>query len=514
VSKMSNQLILIPSTVKPHDVERNSLKQAAPVPFIKPLDNQPVTKEHKVKISTSSDSTTAEYLYPFQGGTGEDYLLHRILLEDLINKMNLQDTYNGYEKEMKNVVDDLEEHDRSKPSEAEWTDVVATSTNASPSTEDTSPSSVAGGGQKSDDKDKETAKQLFPHQTKGEKWEARRLTLTDRRRIIQSDMHKILVEVFDLVELLLCEEMKVAWLQLKNQVCYSPYKDDSGVEHTEHRGLTWESLDLCERQWMLSVFDKDAAEKQRMYMQYYLLYSSKVSIRQFIQRIEQLNGYLPKMPCMADDKTLSRRVPRMSKAFNEVELCNMILHMFPRTYEDHYTLTHPNDPVPIDLSRLRESLESIQKVVEAAKKNKSHDSSTPAADTNNKSKGQRKRGKSTDGKGGSSSKRRRGRHCALCEEHGGYSSTHNTEDCKKWTADGKPNPSWKKKGTKTDGDNRSRDKSRSSDHGTKRSFAQLQESVQHLTNIVAKHHIGQKRKRHHSAKRYRSDSSESSYSSS
>ena len=165
------------------------------------------------------------------------------------------------------------------------------------------------------------------------------------------------------------------------------------------------------------------------------------------------------------------------------------------------------------MSRLRESLESIQKVVEAAKKNKSHDSSTPAVDTNNKSKGQRKRGKSTDSKGGSS-KRRRGRHCALCEEHGGYSSTHNTEDCKKWTADGKPNPSWKKKGTKTDGDNRSRDKSRSSDHGTKRSFAQLQESVQHLTNIVAKHHIGQKRKRHHSAKRYRSDSSESSYSSS
>ena len=66
MSKMSNQLILIPSTVKPHDVERNSLKQAAPVPFIKPLDNQPVTKEHKVKISTSSDSTTAEYLYPFK----------------------------------------------------------------------------------------------------------------------------------------------------------------------------------------------------------------------------------------------------------------------------------------------------------------------------------------------------------------------------------------------------------------------------------------------------------------
>ena len=38
--------------------------------------------------------------------------------------MNLQDNYNGYEKEMKNVVDDLEEHDRSKPSEAEWSDVV------------------------------------------------------------------------------------------------------------------------------------------------------------------------------------------------------------------------------------------------------------------------------------------------------------------------------------------------------------------------------------------------------
>ena len=79
-------------------------------------------------------------------------------------------------------------------------------------------------------------------------------------------MSDTISEAFELYELLLCEEMRVSWYAIRDRVCYSPWRDSNRKLHNEHRGLSWDSLDLCHREWLLTVFDKDAAEKQREYM--------------------------------------------------------------------------------------------------------------------------------------------------------------------------------------------------------------------------------------------------------
>ena len=49
---------------------------------------------------------------------------------------------------------------------------------------------------------------------------------------------------------------------------------------------------------LLSVFRSDAAETQRFYISNGLKKPNRVPIRQFVQRIQQLNSYLDLLPCL------------------------------------------------------------------------------------------------------------------------------------------------------------------------------------------------------------------------
>ena len=49
---------------------------------------------------------------------------------------------------------------------------------------------------------------------------------------------------------------------------------------------------------LLSVFRSDAAETQHFYISNGLKKPNRVPIRQFVQRVQQLNGYLHLLPCL------------------------------------------------------------------------------------------------------------------------------------------------------------------------------------------------------------------------
>jgi hypothetical protein len=49
---------------------------------------------------------------------------------------------------------------------------------------------------------------------------------------------------------------------------------------------------------LLSVFWSDAAETQQFYICNGLKKPNRVPIRQFVQRVQQLNGYLDLLPCL------------------------------------------------------------------------------------------------------------------------------------------------------------------------------------------------------------------------
>ena len=239
----------------------------------------------------------------------------------------------------------------------------------------------------------------------------------------------LITQVFQLYSNLLTEEARRPWTKiLGEQIDVTPWTDLFGVEHAEEQKRSWTSFMDCVTFHLLTVFRSDAAETQRFYISNGLKKPNRVPIRQFVQRVQQLNGYLNLLPCLF----YSDRATKLTKAvqaFDDVDLASHILRMVPRQWQDQYELT--GNTVPQSVRKLLEALERIEKAFPTEK-----DRERPKTGTT----------------GGSSSKKRMvtfsdripkksrkdAKHCALCKKHGGAHNTHNTGDCKKYNSDGTP----------------------------------------------------------------------------
>ena len=95
---MSQRLNLVPSSVRKQDVERQSYRRVAPIPFLKPSEIEVMeTDDNSHKVMVYIDKNLSEYIKPFRGGVNEDYLLYLILVQDTICKKQIESCFSGYE---------------------------------------------------------------------------------------------------------------------------------------------------------------------------------------------------------------------------------------------------------------------------------------------------------------------------------------------------------------------------------------------------------------------------------
>ena len=85
---------------------------------------------------------------------------------------------------------------------------------------------------------------------------------------------------------------------------------------------------------------------------------NKLPIRWFVQRIQQLKGYLDLLPCLFYLERATK-LTKVVQAFNDVDLASHILRMVPRNWQDQYKLT--GGTVPQSVCKLLEALECIKK---------------------------------------------------------------------------------------------------------------------------------------------------------
>ncbi len=86
--------------------------------------------------------------------------------------------------------------------------------------------------------------------------------------------------------------------------------------------------------------------------------SNRVLIRQFVQRIQQLNGYLDLLPCLFYYEHATK-LTKVVQAFNDVDLASHILRMVSRHWQDQYELM--GGTVLQSGLKLLEALEHIKK---------------------------------------------------------------------------------------------------------------------------------------------------------
>ncbi len=105
-------------------------------------------------------------------------------------------------------------------------------------------------------------------------------------------------KMFTFYSNLLSLENKYSWNKIGGEQMESdPYINLQGDALEGPRGMSCESFNDCIIFHLLTAFPINAAEQAKYYISNVLKKPQHINIRQFIRCVEQLNAYIPQMPC-------------------------------------------------------------------------------------------------------------------------------------------------------------------------------------------------------------------------
>jgi hypothetical protein len=285
---------------------------------------------------------------------------------------------------------------------------------------------------------------------------------------------------------LLSLDAKYAWNKIvREQTETDLYKDLKGVSRKGPRGLSRESFDNCVMFHLLTVFPNNAAEQEKYYLSNMLKNPQRVGIRQFVQRVEQLNAYIAQLPCWYYSPSYNPGMTPANVPFTEADLASHVLQMCPHQWQDQYNLQEKG-MTPMDMHSLQASLKAIKHVCTPEK---AHVPSGEKASHKNKA------GVKRPSNGATKQAHKKvhfKKSCELCKKHGGMHTTHATEDCHKYEKDEMAKANF-----------RTAKKAGKKPNPAKQSFAQLSKKLDKLEKTF-------KKASHKSKKHRREDSNSNS----
>jgi hypothetical protein len=291
-------------------------------------------------------------------------------------------------------------------------------------------------------------------------------------------------KMFQFYANLLSLDAKYVWNKIvREQTEADPFKDLQGMSGKGPRGLSCESLDKCIMFHLLTVFPNNAAKQEKYYLSNVLKKPQRVGIRQFVQRVEQLNAYVVQLPCWCYSPSNNAGMTPANVLFTKADLASHVLRMCPHQWQDQYNLQEKG-MTPMDMRSLQASLEAIECVCTHEKahvpsgKKASHKHEAGAKWPSNGATKQAHK------------KVRFEKSCKLRKKFGGTHTTHATKDCHKYKKDGTAKADFhaaKKAGKKP--------------NPAKQSFTQLSKKLDKLEKTL--------KKASHKSKKCRRDNSDS-----
>ena len=144
---------------------------------------------------------------------------------------------------------------------------------------------------------------------------------------------------------------------MDTQIGATPWTDLKGNVQNLARENFVESFRVCVKFHLLSVFSYNAPEQQKYYISHNIRKPRKIPIRNFTDRIEKLNSYIPLLPGLIDSP-LGANMKR-AEALDEPELTQLLLRLVPQAQQGQYLLI--KGTIPVNLRATLNKLEMIEK---------------------------------------------------------------------------------------------------------------------------------------------------------
>jgi len=132
---------------------------------------------------------------------------------------------------------------------------------------------------------------------------------------------------------------RASWNYFFAKTCHTAgWKNEKGEEQTKPQGLSWETFQLCQNEYLLSVSKKNMAEQIRIHLTFHVKKPTQVLVRVFMQRLDQMNTYLPYLPCLKDSDVTPPETEHMNWPFSQYELGVIVIRACSSAWDEHYYL--------------------------------------------------------------------------------------------------------------------------------------------------------------------------------
>jgi hypothetical protein len=464
----------VPEGIKDRECERFALQECPQVPYIPEKDSIQETvsllkSDQSLKTTIGADG---ELCLPiWHCGTREAFLMH---VSSALNAIKKRGTFKAYKEAHEAYVEQREAAKKAKVNMQLF--VTAASKGKKAVKKGTEKASKEASGKNCSEKEKAsqktkegaaTADATAPDLCAEYKAVYKKATHTKETAKIQRDTAA--TKMFQFYANLLSLDAKYAWNKIVwEQTEADPYKDLQGVSKKGPRGLTREPFNKCVMFHFLNVFSNNAAEQEKKYLSNVLKKPQRVGVRQFVQRIEQLNAYVAQLPCWYYSPSYVTGMIPANVSFTEADLASHFLQMCLHQWQDQYNLQEKG-MTPMDMRTLLASLEAIERICTHKK------APVPSGEkASQKSKAGAKR-PNTGATLQVPKKVRLEKSCELCKKYGGAHTMQATKDCCKYKKDGTLKANFcatKKAGKKS--------------NPAKQSFAQLSKKLDRLEKTIMK----------------------------
>jgi hypothetical protein len=127
----------------------------------------------------------------------------------------------------------------------------------------------------------------------------------------------------------LSADAKYVWNKIvKEQMETGPFKDFQGMSRKGPRGLLCKSFVDCIMFHLLTVLPNNAAEQEKFYFSNVLKKPQQVGVRQFVQRVEQLNAYVAQLPCWYYSPNYNPGMTPANVPYTKADMASHVLWMY------------------------------------------------------------------------------------------------------------------------------------------------------------------------------------------
>jgi hypothetical protein len=107
-----------------------------------------------------------------------------------------------------------------------------------------------------------------------------------------------------------------------------------GKKHDEKPPMGFKAFSDCLELHKLTMFTADVAERQRYYIQQGIHEPVRATLRQFVSRVEVLNGYLRYLPTLKNSPKAVATTKKGNVPFEEADLASIMLAALPLTRQN------------------------------------------------------------------------------------------------------------------------------------------------------------------------------------